>query len=175
MTTTRVGHVLCAGTAAVAALLAGTASAYADPPGGHRIPVNNVPYDIPADACGFPVHVGVVDNREYVVKQSTNPDGSISIRVTGELILSITNTDTGASADVNASGPGSLTVYPDGSESLDAQGHFFTGLTADEQARFGMPGLVLSSGHLTASLDSTGYLTTFAVRGHVTDECPLIS
>jgi hypothetical protein len=145
----------------------GTASAAGDP----RIPVPNGPSEIPSQACGFAVLDVPVASDEYVVKQTTNADGSVTLRVTGRLFVQLTNETTGASITVNASGPGSATFYPDGSIAYDIQGPLLDWFTPDAQSRFELPGLGLFSGHTTATTDPSGTLTSWSTHGQVTDLC----
>jgi hypothetical protein len=47
------------------------------------------------------------------------------LRLTGKLILSFTNIDTGKTIVRDEGGPGWSTFYPDGSALFDTQGHSF--------------------------------------------------
>src|SRR5882757_5488968 len=129
---------------AVIAIAAGPAQATGDH--HHRVPVGNTPADIPADVCGFPVHIGIVEDREYIVSRTEHADGSISTRVAGPLVNSLTNLNTGASIVYDNGGPGTITTYPDGHATLDFQGHSMAWVRAAYQARLGMPALRLISG-----------------------------
>jgi len=166
------------GLAALAAVggLAGAAVATPGDDSPHRVPVNNTPFDLPAQVCGFPIHVGVVVDKEYFTHQVTLPDGTLIQQVNGRLVLSYTNTDTGKTIVENLSGPGTFTSYPDGSFLTDA-----TGLNANYfgpigQANTGEPGFVLSSGHVVVHFSGvTGAADSFTLTGTQTNGCALLA
>ena len=148
-----------------------TASAQGDP----RIFQPNDPFDLPAGYCAFPVHVDPVASNEYIDHQWTNPDGSVTTISTGRLVLQVTNTATGNTITVNASGPLKITIYPDGSAAGTPLGPFFHWFDATDQQRFGVPGLALFTGRVTATIDPAGAITSFSNVGHVTDLCAALS
>ncbi|TDW15082.1 hypothetical protein [Kribbella kalugense] len=142
----------------------------------HRVPVGNTPADIPADVCGFPVHIGIVEDREYVVSRIENADGSISTRVAGPLVNSLTNLDTGASIVYDNGGPGTITTYPDGHATLDFQGHSMAWVRAAYQARLGTPALrLISGGRVRGVMNAAGDIVELSTVGHVLDGCALLS
>jgi hypothetical protein len=116
----------------------------------------------------------VLSDKEYYVHIRTLADGSTYLQVAGKLILSATNTVTGKTVRINASGASKEIIHPDGSFSIVADGHLFLSVTPAEQAQFGIPGLLLGSGHGsgTGMLTPTGFtITSFAFAGHITDMC----
>ena len=133
------------------------------------------PLTLPA-SCSFPVVVDFVTNKEFG-KATENPDGSIDVRITGSLIAEATNTDTGESVVMNASGPGTLHFLPDGSLTVAAQGHTFEFFLADEVEALGLPSAIfLWAGptHLTVGAD--GIATSATFRGHMLlDVCSALS
>lgn len=158
--------------AALAALVASGSAANAK--GSHRVPVGNVPFDVPAADCGFPVHVGIVADKEYFVHTRTLADGSTYLQITGKLFESATNTSTGKTVVVNASGMAKEVIHPDGSFVDVASGHLFASVPPADQARFGIPGLLLGSGHGrgTGMLTATGFtLSSFSWHGKITNVC----
>src|SRR6476469_9935221 len=98
----------------------------------HRVPLGNTDFSIPAEDCGFPIDVSVVANKEYIVKTRDNADGSSTLRVTGKLWLSFTNTDTDKTVVRNLSGPGSVTLTEDGAV-FESQGLTSSFLSPEEQ------------------------------------------
>jgi hypothetical protein len=140
----------------------------------HRIPAGGGPFDIPAEDCGFPIHVVDVQNKEYIVRTIDNPDGSTTLRITGKLVLSFTNTGTGKTIEWNASGPGWFTFSDDGLVA-DVQGRTAGYYGPAEQAATGMPGLLLVSGHQRVVLDEEGLATSVVNVGHVQDGCALLA
>jgi hypothetical protein len=158
---------------AAATLLASGATASAQ--GSPRIFEPSGPLDLPAGYCAFPVHVDNVFNKEYIDHQWTNRDGSLTILSTGALILRVTNTTTGKTITVNASGPLKVTIYPDGSEAGTVLGPFFHWFDQTDQQRFGVPGLALINGRGAFTTDPSGTLTSASFVGHVTDLCAALS
>jgi hypothetical protein len=86
---------------------------------GPREPVDTgLPATFPAGAvCDFQITVSEVANNEY---SRAFPNGNIL--TTGQLVLRVTNDETGESAVRNASGPGVLTTGSNGEEVLVAHG-----------------------------------------------------
>lgn len=163
------------GIAAITVLITTTSGmAYAQG-SNHRFPLNNKPADIPADVCGFPIHIGVVDDREYSVQQTDNPDGSTTMRVGGTLINSLTNMDTGATINYDNGGPGEFTFYTDGHFTLDFQGHSMEWIRPEHQAQLGAPAFRLTTGHAVGATDTSGDIVDLSVTGKIIDGCALLS
>jgi hypothetical protein len=156
---------LLAVTAALTLLVVpASASANNDP---HRIYLAAAPFDLPASYCGFPVHFEFPVNKEYATV-STGADGSTIYKITGALFVTLTNTDTGKTITVNASGPGTFTFSLDGTiQTIVGTGlglQFATNLTD-----FGLPSnLVLVSGPINLTIDlTTGAVTSMTRQEHV--------
>jgi hypothetical protein len=174
MTTSR--RLLATSLAMAGAAIAATApGALAAGDASPRVPAGNVPFDIPAADCGFPIHVGVLDDQEYYVRTITNADGSTTLRVTGYLLESFTNEQTGKTITENMSGPGSITINPDGSDSADVQGNSFGVASPASQQALGVPGVFFTTGHAVASYSSAGNLVSLSVDGPTTNGCALLS
>jgi hypothetical protein len=150
-----------------AALAVGPALANNDP---HRVFLPSGPVDLPAGFCSFPTHYDVVANKEYG-KFTTLADGTVRLKETGKLKLRATNTDTGESILLNASGPGTLLFFPDGSFTIHGTGHWLIFNLATDAARFGLPAVLLSSGHINETIDSSGALAALSVTGRAKDVC----
>ena len=111
------------------------------------------PFDLPASYCGFPVHVGIAENNEYSAVSMT-ANGSTIIKTTGSFVAVVTNESSGHSQTVNASGPGTITVDPDGVNAtikIEGLGLFY----AANGTAYGLPSdLVATSGltELTSNL-----------------------
>jgi hypothetical protein len=160
-------------TFAVAVALPPAASANSDP---HRGPVANQPFDLPTGFCAFPVHVTFSMDKEYATV-SALPDGSTVLKVTGALFITATNTETDKAITVNASGPGTFTVAPDGSSyTAEVRGMGFTyGLNL---ASFGAPSnVILAAGPNVATFDTATSMFTYMKNPpHVLlDVCAAIS
>jgi hypothetical protein len=168
-------HALAAG-GVVAAFLVAAGTAPATPGNGAvRIPEDNQPFDIPAEDCGFPIHVGIVEDKEYVIHSTTLADGTVVERVTGSLFQTYTNTNTGKSVVANVGGPATVTTYPDGSALFDGQGHSAGWFDPSSQARTGEPGLVFTSGHVVALFDASGEGESVTFTGQQTNGCAALS
>ena len=160
----------------VFAFLVGAAVAPATPGNGAvRVPAGNQPFDLDPADCGFPIHVGVVKDNEYIIHSTTLADGTLVQRITGSLLLSFTNTLTGKSVVQNIGGPGTVTFGADGSFRFDGQGHSAIFLDPVAQATTGMPGLAFTTGHVVFLVDANGLVQSFTASGNQTDGCALLS
>jgi hypothetical protein len=131
---------------------------------------------MPPDVCGFPIHIDVIDDREYWVQRTDNPDGSTTTRVSGTLKNRLTNLNTGASIDYNNGGPGTFTMYPDGHITFDFQGHSMAWIRAAHQAKLGKPAFRLTSGgHVLGVVDVGGDIVELSASGQIVDGCALLS
>src|SRR4051812_35232973 len=57
----------------------------------HRVPYDQQPFRVSDTRCGFFVDVTIVADREYIVRTVTNSDGTVTERVTGHLVETLTN------------------------------------------------------------------------------------
>ena len=137
-------------------------------------PVPNGPFDLPVGICAFPVHGDILDNKEYV-KVATFPDGTEMDKVTGTVKVRLTNVTTGKFVDLNASGPGTTTFYPDGSFAIVSEGLGLAVFLPQDQQAFGEPGLIYTAGRFTRTVDSNFDTTSFTHDGALTDVCALLS
>jgi hypothetical protein len=133
-------------------------------PKWHLVPAR--PFTLDARYCGFRVHVTlpVFDEYTKIVKAA---DGSMTTLVTGAITATFTNLRTGEAITENLSGPGKVTVAPDGSATITEKGHnglFF--LPADAR-RFGLPTLTVTTGPVTESVAPNGAITALSRRGHI--------
>jgi hypothetical protein len=142
--------------------------------GAVRVPVGNAPFDIDASVCGFPIHVGVVADKEYVIHDTTLADGTEVVQITGKLVLSFTNVDTGKAIVENVSGPATETVPPDGSFVFHGLGNGVFIFSPGDQASIGEPGLVFWSGKLIVTFPPTGPAQSFTLSGNQTNGCALL-
>src|SRR5690606_12316343 len=98
------------------------------------------------------------------------PDGSPKREAyTGALIVRVTNTETGAVTDADASGEAVIEYRTDGSEKWYVKGPVFVGIAEDGG---NMPrGLYIIDGIYTLEISSTGYTTVKLVNAKVHDVC----
>lgn len=137
-------------------------------------PVPNGPFDLPAGFCAFPVHGDILVNREFM-KVAILPDGTEVDTITGTVKARLTNVNTGKVVDLNASGPGTDTFYPDGSFAIVSEGLGLAVFPPQDQQAFGEPGLIYTSGRFTRTVDSNFNTTSFTHDGNLTDVCALLS
>jgi len=133
------------------------------------------PFTLPAEVCGFPVLVEPIRNEEYS-KATENPDGTLTIQITGFFSSRYTNLDTGASIAAKISGPITVVVAPDGSFDLTAHGRNGIIFLPEDAARFGFPGISIMSGRFTEHLSADGTFTAADLEGTVQlDVCAALS
>jgi hypothetical protein len=127
---------------------------------------------LPDEVCGFPVEVSFPVNQEYA-KTVSQDDVTTVLRITGRLVERLTDLDTGASIDVQVSGPLTLTLHADtGMFDVDGQGNSAVLFLQQDQEQFGVPGIALVSGHVIETVDgATNDVISLSIRGHVDDAC----
>jgi len=125
------------------------------------------------NGCQFPIEVAVVSNNECqdVV---TLADGTTITRITGRLVLSFTNNDTGFTIVRNVSGPTTETDHPDGTATFVGEGENWFGFGPRSQANTGEPGLVFTSG-LVALQIAGGAVISFSLNGTQVNGCELLN
>src|SRR5262249_37651947 len=128
---------------------------------------------LPANRCGFPIDVGVVENNEYQDVR-TLADGTVVTKITGRLVLSFTNDVTGYTIVRNVSGPSAAVDYPDGTSTFVGYGLTWLGLGPVSQANTGEPGLVFTSGIVTLQI-APPFVTGFSLLGTQVNGCELLS
>ena len=143
--------------------------------GSDRVFVPQLPFTYPAGhVCAFAVQVTPVDDKEYIVRDTTEPDGTIVQRITGHLTATLTNLANGHAVTRNFSAAGTLTQGADGSLKLESEGPAFYSFGLRTQARLGLPGIDIVDGHAVFTIAPTGRVA-FSVTGHQTDGCALIA
>jgi hypothetical protein len=109
------------------------------------------------------------DTYRAYVQQFTFADGTIKFQFNGWQGYTVEGN--GTSIDINASGPGNLIFYPDGSVSATGQGHLlFTGPVGTSQQ-----GIWLYTGKTTLDIVSNPYALVSGSDGHVTDLCAVLA
>lgn len=114
-----------------------------------------------------------MSNNEYqdVV---TLADGTTITRITGRLVLSFTNTNTGFTITRQLSGPTTDTVHPDGNQLFVGEGENWFGFGPLGQANTGEPGLVFTQGLVV--LEAFKHVaTSFSVKGTQINGCELLA
>ena len=124
------------------------------------------------EVCEFPVSVETIVNQslqKVFLDASGEPERII---LTGQVILRLTNLETGASIDVNASGPALIIPHDDGSISLVGHGRGVQWFTpANEEG----PALLLILGRATLDISATGEISNFTAVGTTQDLCAALA
>ena len=126
--------------------------------------------DLPSSLCGFPVHVDTLTDKSYV-RETTQPDGTVVDTFNGTITFRLTNSNTGTSIDVNASGPGTAYFYPDGSLTQVYKGPTINIFSPQDQQKSGLPGIASTNGLFSFTFAADGSLTNYSLNGTVTDDC----
>jgi hypothetical protein len=159
-------------TAVVVAGLAVTGVANADPVDPHElVPVG--PRTYATGYCGFPIYSEPVRSKNFVLDRTTNPDGTVIEETRGQLIRRMTNTLTGKSIQVNISGPGSVTYFPDRSYVVEGSGGWLVLIPR----RFGydVPVVAVTSGEFTYAYAPNTDTLTWSGHGALRDICAELS
>jgi hypothetical protein len=137
-----------------------------------RRPVPDVTRTLPANRCGFAVDIATVTNNEFQ-DVTTLADGTTITNITGTLVLSFKNDDTGYTIVRNVSGPTSETDYPDGSATFVGGGLNWFGFGPVSQGNTGEPGLVFTTGLVTLHI-ADGAVQSFSLSGTQVNGCALL-
>jgi hypothetical protein len=130
----------------------------------------------PAALCGFTINGTQLVDKVYV-KTLKTAGGSTILLFTGSARIRLTNPANGKSVTANTSGPAKLILNADGSSILLGKGIEPFGLAPADQARFGLPGLFIFAGALTAAFAPDGItVTSLTLHGHMlVDVCMALS
>jgi hypothetical protein len=112
--------------------------------------------------------------NQYVIRQTTAPDGTTTLKITGNAQATVTNTDTGKSVSYNISGPGTIVIYPSNAFSIDAAGPNLL-WTLPENSFPGVPTISYTTGHVTVQVDESGRTTSYNLAGRQTDVCAVLA
>jgi hypothetical protein len=126
---------------------------------------------------GFDVEITWTEYNQYIIQETTSPDGTTTQRITGHAQLTVTNLSTGKSVSYNVSGPGTVVIYPEGAEllfSVDAAGPnlFWTELQFSYP---GVPTISYTTGHVTFTVAASGETTAYELEGRQTDVCAVLA
>lgn len=144
-----------------------------------REPVPFPPFTLNPNRCGFPIDIAAVTNNEFQ-DVTTLPDGTTITNITGNLVVSFTNDNTGKTIVRNVSGPTTETDHFDNQGNLVGgtfvgRGTNFNTFGPTSQANTGEPGLVFSSGKFTVQFDSHHIALSFSLSGTQENGCALLS
>jgi hypothetical protein len=134
--------------------------------GPTRDPVLNPPIQLDG-ICAFPLTLTFPVNKEFVTVFTDSVGNVMKEIITGHLVVTFTNDNTGAFVTSNLSGPSILTFYTDGNPKVFS----FLGL-------LGGPlngSVVLGGGRVVLEFSDDGTLTNQTQVGHFTDVCAALS
>jgi hypothetical protein len=133
------------------------------------------PMTLPAVYCGFKVRLTFPRDKEYGKLLKTSNGSMISL-FTGSFRVTFTNPANGKSITENANSPLKQTSTPT-SIILKNGGHVGLLLTPGDAKRFGLPGISVTAGQVTATIAlATGAITSLTLHGHVAvDVCTALS
>jgi hypothetical protein len=144
------------------------------------VPLGPNPFTLPAgDYCqDFDVQIKLVDFNQYIIRSTTAPDGTVTLRIAGRARATVTNVVTGESVSFNISGPGTLTMNPDGSFSGDLAGPNLLFTARSNLLNFpDVPTVSYTTGHVTFAVDASGQTTSYELAGGArqTDVCAVLA
>ncbi len=116
--------------------------------------------------CGFLIQA-TQDVDNVFMKALKAPDGSMIFLFTGAAKITFTNPANGKSISENTSGPGTITVNPDGSATFVSMGPTPIDLTPEDAARLGLPAVFVFAGRGTATVDAAGNIVSASMDGTI--------
>lgn len=134
-------------------------------------PAPSAPWDAAAGVrCDVPIHAEPVVDEVVRRVVTTHPDGSPErVLYRGDLVVRITNTDTGAFYDADASGTAAVDHRADGSQFWSVLGPVLVGVA--ENGGSLARGVYLIDGAYTLHISSGGYKDVTMVHGSVDGLC----
>ena len=135
------------------------------------VPAPQASFDQPAGArCDFAIHSEAVRDEVRKLVLDTNPDGSPRRELyAGDLIVEVTNTESGATTQVDASGTAMIEYFPDGSMTWYANGPALFGFRENGGT---LPrGYWLVDGQYVMEFSPTFYKTLTLVHGTTHNVC----
>ena len=123
----------------------------------------------PAGYCPFPVTIKYFSVQKQ--KDTTLTNGATESRFNGHAEAIVTNDDTGKSITYNVSGPGTQTVFPDGSFTIDAGGPNLLWTSVENSQPAGVLQLAYTTGRVRVAVNNTGHTESYQLNGRSTDVC----
>ncbi|MFJ7494191.1 hypothetical protein ACIQZB_23755 [Streptomyces sp. NPDC097727] len=135
------------------------------------VPAPTPPFDYPAGArCDFPIHSEPVVDEVVQKVLATHADGTTKeVAFKGDLVVRVTNTDTGAFYDVDAGGSALVEISTDGSQLWHVIGPVLAGVGEHNGSL--ARGEYRIDGVYSLAISRTGYKTLRMVHGSTDDIC----
>ena len=127
---------------------------------------------------GFTAVITFTEMNQYIIRETTAPDGTTTLKITGHAQATVTNQTTGESVTYNISGPGTIVIYPNGAFSIDAAGPNLLWTAPENLANFpDVPTISYTTGHVTVEVDASGQTTSYTLAGGArqTDVCAVLA
>lgn len=136
-------------------------------------PAPSAPWDVAAGLrCDFAIHGEPVVDEVVQRVLDRHPDGSPKrVAYKGNLVIRVTNTDTGALYDADASGSAIVDYRLNGSQFWSVRGPVLVGVGEGNLDR----GMYIVDGVYTLDISSTGVKTVTMAHGSTTDICDQIA
>lgn len=134
-------------------------------------PAPSAPWTLPAGArCDFAVHGDpIVDEVVQKVLNRDSQGRATLVAYKGALVIRVTNTETGAAYDADASGNALVRYGADGSQFWTVSGPILVGVA---KGAGNLPrGLYIIDGNFTLRISPTGYKTVGPAHATVDDIC----
>jgi hypothetical protein len=126
-----------------------------------------------AGSCDFDVFLHVVENKEFITTYFDDDGSPTRQIITGQLVVELTNLETGESIVYNISGPVFVTFSEDGSFDVVLGGRsllFFVPGDVED-----LPLLFVNSGQVTLHIGSEGNTLGVEQVGDVEDVCAALA
>lgn len=140
----------------------------ADPPTREALPQSDITIE---DSCSFDVDLHIVRNDEFI---TTFADGRQLI--TGALVVSLSNVDTGKTITLDISGPVFVIPHEDGSDTVTLSGRSLVFFAAGALGPGTAGALELTSGPAVLEFDANGSMTSYTkASAAAVDLCPVLA
>jgi hypothetical protein len=158
---TRTAAGLLAATVFLAGLLLAAPAGASDP----RFPIPTPePLKLEGYCEGFTAVITWTKFNQYIIHQTTAPDGTTTLQITGNAQVTVTNQTTGESVTYNISGPGTIVIEPDGAFSIDAGGPNLLWILPENLEQFpDVPTISYTTGHVTVEVAADGQTTSYTL------------
>ena len=129
--------------------------------------------------CSFDVQLTVVRQNEFIIHETVGPDGTIYDQYAGNLVVEVTNLETGKSLTYNISGPGTFWQNPDAGTfggQLYGPNLLWTAPENLPDDPAGVPALSYTTGPVSFTVDAnSGKTISYSHRGRTTDVCAALA
>ena len=127
--------------------------------------------------CSFDVQLTAVRQHEFIIHETVTPDGTMYDQYAGDLVVQVTNLETGKSLTYNISGPGTFwhndTTF---GGRLYGPNLLWTAPESLPEEPPGVPALSYTTGPVSFTVDAgSGKTLSYSHRGTTTDVCAALA